>query len=138
MKRIQLKNHHGFTLIELMIVVAIVGILAMFAIPAYQSYTEKARFTQVVTAIAATKTAVEICVQMGNALDDCDGSSNGVPADIEAADGIVGVTTANGVITATKPNDAAIEGDGTYTLTPNEEDNGNLSWAAVCVPATLC
>ncbi|HMY62402.1 MAG TPA: prepilin-type N-terminal cleavage/methylation domain-containing protein, partial [Nitrosomonas sp.] len=56
----------GFTLIELMIVVAIIGILAAVAVPAYQNYTIKSRFTEVINATAPFKTAVELCVQSGN------------------------------------------------------------------------
>ncbi|MGL5326449.1 MAG: pilin, partial [Aeromonas sp.] len=60
-----MKKQSGFTLIELMIVVAIVAILAAVALPAYQTYTKKAKFTEVITATGAAKTAIEICSQAG-------------------------------------------------------------------------
>ena len=53
----------GFTLIELMIVIAIIGILAAIAVPQYQTYTTKAKFSEVVGATAPWKLAVELCVQ---------------------------------------------------------------------------
>ncbi len=63
-KRIfQMKKQSGFTLIELMIVVAIVAILAAVALPAYQSYTQRAKFSEVIAATGPAKTAVEVCVQ---------------------------------------------------------------------------
>jgi type IV pilus assembly protein PilA len=134
------KKQGGFTLIELMIVVAIIGILAAIALPAYQSYTEKARFTEVVNASSAAKTAVEICVQMGTAIADCVGGSNGVPTDVAVTDTVVGVVTAaSGVITATKANLSTITGAGTYRLTPTQDATTKaISWAVLCTPTTLC
>ena len=72
------KAQSGFTLIELMIVVAIIGILASVALPAYNTYTEKAQFSEVVLATSAAKIAVEVGVQSGVALAALDGGANGV------------------------------------------------------------
>ena len=63
----------GFTLIELMIVVAIIGILAAIAIPAYQTYTAKAKFSEVILATSGVKAAIEVCGQSKNDLTTCDG-----------------------------------------------------------------
>ncbi|HGY5239497.1 pilin [Aeromonas salmonicida] len=58
-----MKKQSGFTLIELMIVVAIVAILAAIALPAYQNYTKKAKMTEVASATGKYKTAIEVCFQ---------------------------------------------------------------------------
>ena len=65
MKMTQMTNNKGFTLIELMIVVAIIGILAAIALPAYQTYTAKSAYAEVVSAATPAKTAIEVCAQTG-------------------------------------------------------------------------
>jgi len=132
-------NQQGFTLIELMIVVAIIGILAIVALPAYQNYTQKAKFTEVTNSTAAVKTAVEICAQTSGTVTGCTGGTSGakgIPADVTAAAGVVGISTADGVITATAATDSDIASS-TYTLTPTFS-SGRVTWAAACNPGTLC
>ncbi len=125
----------GFTLIELMIVVAIIGILAAVAIPAYGNYTSKAKFTEVTMATQAVKTAVEICASDAavSPIAACAPGSNGVPADIGATGKyIAGVTTAaagTGVITATAVNGggSGLAGQ-TYILTPAYSATTGVTW----------
>ncbi|MGL5286706.1 type IV pilus assembly protein PilA [Aeromonas sp. RU39B] len=85
-----MKKQTGFTLIELMIVVAIVAILAAIALPAYQTYTKKAKFTEVITAAGPFKSAIEICFQSTNAISSCQNDGvNGIPTAASAAGGLV-------------------------------------------------
>ena len=126
-RNIMRKVQQGFTLIELMIVVAIIGILAAVAIPAYQNYTLKAKFTEVTLGTASAKLAVELCAQDQGALTDCDAGSNGVPADQGASGYIASVATANGIITATAAATGGLNSE-TYIMTPTL-NNGKVTWA---------
>jgi type IV pilus assembly protein PilA len=97
MKKVQ----QGFTLIELMIVVAIIGILAAVAIPAYQDYTVKARIGNALTAVDSLKTAVGLCAQeAGGVLDTCDTDQPGIP-DFTPTKEVTAAAVTNGAIEAT-------------------------------------
>ena len=118
-----MKKTQGFTLIELMIVVAIIGILAAIALPAYQNYSNRAAFSELVLAVTSRKTAVELAIQTRSpdAITALDGGSLGIPADVAAAADVHGSAVADGVITmtwrSTSGGTAETMAGITYTLT---------------------
>ena len=133
----KIKKQNGFTLVELMIVIAIIGILAAVAMPMYSDYTNRARFANVISMTDSYKTAVNICIQTVDVTRAaCVGGANGIPANL----GVVGdlaslVTGANGQITATAG--AAALG-ATYIITPTV-NGGLVTWAVTgtCGDGTL-
>jgi type IV pilus assembly protein PilA len=139
-----MKKQAGFTLIELMIVVAIIGILAAIAVPQYQTYTKKAKFTEVVQAANSFKTQVELCIQSQAitttaGVTNCGNEGTGGVGSSPAAYGRVASVSVSsaGVITAVGH---ATEVDGKqFILTPTVSTSA-ITWAKTgdCIAAGYC
>lgn len=154
-----MKKQAGFTLIELMIVVAIVAILAAIALPAYQTYTLRARFSEPVAAAGPAKTALEVCVQSsdtaGADFDLQGANSNCIDAAAAAlATGIADATatrvdnTASGIVatdattaTITITGGSDFEADTTFIMVGTIQPNKQITWTrdtGSCTERSLC
>lgn len=146
------KMQKGFTLIELMIVVAIIGILSAFAVPAYQNYTNKTHASEMLSAASAFKTAVGICLIGGET--DCAAGVAGVPSDQrfmkDATDDFTVTSvvkqatagTATGEITSTVTAKGSLVANDAVVLTPTISTTGaGITWVVTCTgsnPADWC
>ncbi len=152
---------NGFTLIELMIVIAIIGILAAIALPAYSKYTARAKFTEVTTAAGPLKEQVELCYFDQGNLTNCNGSNSAVKQgngargwNIEQAvkatksTYVKSASVSQGKITVTSQNIKVSSKSGfQLTLIPSEQTTGSsvgtaLNWevsaGSSCLKADLC
>jgi type IV pilus assembly protein PilA len=128
------KNLSAFTMIELLITIAIIGILAAIAIPSYKHYIERARFSEVMMAASPYKTSISLTLQEGTAIGDLNTGSNGIPAAPNPTKNLASLNVNSGIITATS---TAAAGGYTYILTP---DDSGSHWdiSGTCVEAGLC
>ncbi|AKE52629.1 pilin [Kangiella geojedonensis] len=132
----QTKKQAGFTLIELMIVVAIVGILAAVAIPAYQDYIKRSKVSELLGAMAACKTSVsETYSSNGNNLGSIDTAASG--CNTTATQYMSQLAVSSGVITVTATNIGTGVDNGTLSLTPTEDTTNGIVTDWTCSSSNI-
>lgn len=123
-----METQRGFTLIELMIVIAIIAILSAIGVPAYQRYIQKAAMTDMLQAMVPYKMAVELCTLESGGTSGCNAGTKGIPA-----------SATSRYVSSVEVKDGAIALNGTQsldglkvTLSPALAASGSLQWTRQC------
>ena len=136
------KLKQGFTLIELMFVVVIIGILATLAVPQYNLYQKRIRFVEVTHQASSFKQGVESCLtyETRGDLTACDASTNGIKANVDAPSAYVKyVGVENGTIVGNATTRGGLDEEKIF-LTPSYNETAGVSWTITgnCTDAALC
>ncbi|EKI0252884.1 prepilin peptidase-dependent pilin [Enterobacter asburiae] len=122
-------RQHGFTLIELMVVIGIIAILSAIGVPAYQNYLRKAALTDMLQTFVPYRTAIELCALDHGGVTSCDGGSNGIPSPTTTRY-ISGMSVTQGVVSLTGQESLnGLE----VVMTPQwSSGNGMTGWKRSC------
>ena len=126
---------NGFSLIELMIVVAIIGILAVIAVPSYLGYAQRARFSEVITATEPFKLAISLALQQGLSKSELNSGSHAIPPAPSPTKNLASLTVDNGSITAIATEAA---GKASYILSTNDGSLWTVDEESTCLSSGLC